>query len=132
MKKIQLLTAALLLPILLQGQGLVTTQGGAISSGDLSSTIAVTNTFQSIALAANTGGRRARLSCLIINNSTNRQWVFFGPIASATKAKSIPLEAAPAANALGGNVTCTIGGSVLQDQISITGTMGDTFVAKQQ
>lgn len=115
----------------LTAQTAVVTQPSRALSGDASSTIAATNTFQSIwdATAVDT----PRRGCLIINNSTDRQWVFFGPLASATKATAIPLEPASATNALGGSVNCaTAGGSILQDQVSITGTQNDTFIAKLQ
>jgi hypothetical protein len=98
-----------------------------------SSTIAVTNTFQSIwtpppgvagtpGVATNAQGRSA---CTVQNNGINTMYVFFGPIASATLAKSIKLAA-------GQFVQCNVGGAVLQDQVSITGTSGDAFYAAQQ
>lgn len=82
-----------------------------------SSTIAVTNTFQSIeaANAARSGG-------LIQNNGLNSMWVFFGPIANATKAKSVVLAA-------GQSLNLTAPGVVVTDQVSITGTSTDTFYA---
>jgi hypothetical protein len=52
-------------------------------------------------------------------------YVYFGAIASATKDTSVVLSAGQAVN-------CTVGGITLQDQVSITGTMGDTFYAAQQ
>lgn len=121
-----------------RAQETVVTQPGAALSGDASGTIAVTNTFQqvwgnTVNTSGNGGTSGQRKGCLIINTSTNRQWVYFGPLAFATKASAIPLEPATAINALGGYVSCATGsGSTLQDQISITGTANDTFVAKQQ
>lgn len=108
----------------------VITQQGNVTSTNASSTIAVTNTFQSIWAATGTGPKRQ--SCLVLNNSTNRQWVYFGAIAGATKAKSVPLEPASATSAQGGFVNCSADGVTLQDQVSITGTAGDTFMAAQQ
>lgn len=105
----------------------VLTQPYGVTSFDASSTIAVTNTFQSVFTAANN-----RNSCLVINTSGHEQYVFFGPIASATIAKSVPLEAATATAHLGGYASCTVGGVSLTDQVSITGTSGDTYVAKLQ
>lgn len=94
----------------------VTTQNG-------SGTIAVTNTFQSIFVAST--ATRGRSSCTVQNNGTHTMYVFFGPIASADKAKSVQLSA-------GQSVTCVSGISVLKDQVSITGTATDEFYAAQQ
>ena len=119
-------------------QQAVVTQPGAALSVDASGTIAVTNTFQQIwpntsNTPGNGGTSGQRKGCLIANTSTDRQWVYFGPLASATKASAIPLEPASSVSALGGYVSCATGsGSTLQDQVSITGTANDTFVAKQQ
>lgn len=122
-----------LLALGLMAQAPVLTQPQPVTTTDASSTIAATNTFQQVFAASTLSvGSPRRSGCLIINNSTNRQWVFFGAIASADKAKSVPLEPASATNALGGSVSCQSAGIVLQDQVSITGTMGDTFVAKSQ
>jgi hypothetical protein len=96
-----------------------TTPLGAVSS-NLSSTITLTGTFQSIQTA-----NSERKSCLIQNNGTNNMNVYFGPIASATAAKSVVL--APSAT-----VNCTAGGIVLTDQVSITGTTADAFLANFQ
>jgi hypothetical protein len=93
-----------------------------------SSTITVTSTFQNVFSANAT-----RKGCLIINTDVNEQWVFFGPIANATKALSVPLNPATSAGLAGGQVTCaTTSGGVLTDQISITGTATGTFVANSQ
>lgn len=97
----------------------VTRPYGSISNNQ-SGTIAVTNTFQSI-YAANTT-TTGRVGCTIINYGTNTMWVFFGPIASATKAKSVQLTA-------GQGVYCQWGVTVLQDQVSITGTATEAFFA---
>jgi hypothetical protein len=88
-----------------------------------SGTIAVTNTFQTVFVvsSADTG----RVACTIANYGTNKMYVFFGPIANATLTNSIQL----AANQ---SISCNIGGVVLQDQVSITGTSGDAFYAAQQ
>jgi hypothetical protein len=93
----------------------------SLTSTNLSSTVAVTNTFQSIQIASAT-----RKGCSIQNNGTNSMWVFFGPIASATKNSSVQLSS-------GQSVTCASGsGGVLGDQISITGTAADVFFAAVQ
>lgn len=91
-----------------------------VPTSNLSSTIAVTNTFQSIQAAS-----ASRRACLVQNNSSNTQWVFFGPIASATKAKSVVL-------APGQGVMCNGAAVTLTDQISITGTATDSFYAGVQ
>lgn len=96
-----------------------TTPYGTVSS-NLSGTIASTGIFQSIQ-AANS----ERKSCLIQNNGTNNMKVYFGPVASATASNSVVL--APSAS-----VNCTVGGIVLTDQVSITGTTADSFVAAFQ
>jgi len=93
-------------------------------SANLSSTIAVTNTFQSVQVY-----NSDRTGCLIQNQSTtDPMWVFFGPIASATKAKSFELDSTH-----GLQISCSVGGtSVLKDQVSITGTSTDGFTANFQ
>lgn len=92
-----------------------------LTSTNLSSTIAVTNTFQSIQVS--TAGRNG---CAIQNNDTNTMWVFFGAIGGATKAKSVALAA-------GQSVACAVGGiGVLTDQISITGAATGVFFAAVQ
>ncbi len=90
------------------------------TSTNLAGTIAVTNTFQSID-AANT----ARQGCVVQNNGAASMWVFFGPIASATKAKSVVLST-------GQSVGCNVFGATLGDQISITGTATQEFFAAVQ
>lgn len=111
-----------------QGAAPVQTLPAWANSGDASGSITSTDAFQQV--WASTPGPH-RIGCLVVNNSTHRQWVFFG--STPTKATSLPLEPASATNALGGAVSCATGaGGALQDQVWITGTSGDTFVAKQQ
>jgi len=95
-----------------------------LTSTNLSGTIAVTNTFQSIQVS--TAGRQG---CLIQNQSTTDQmWVYFGAIGGATKAKSFILDTAH-----GLAISCAVGGlGVLTDQVSITGTAPDGFTANFQ
>lgn len=95
-----------------------------LTSTNLSSTIAVTNTFQSI--QASTGTRKG---CLIQNVATSdSMWVYFGAIGGATKGKSFILDAVH-----GSAVSCAVGGlGVLTDQVSITGTAPDAFTANFQ
>lgn len=127
-------------------QQAVVTQPGKANSGEASSTLASGSLFQRIwasTAGANGAGQAGqRAGCLVLNNSTDRQWVYFqgpgmtAPTAgnfTAIKAVSIPLEAATATNAMGGYVTCATGaGQAVQDSVWIAGTMGDTYVAKQQ
>ena len=93
--------------------------GYGVTTTNLSSTIAVTNTFQSIQVAT------VRNGCTVQNNSATTMWVFFGPIGSATQATSVQLAA-------GNNVSCAVGGALLNDQISITGTAAGVFYAGVQ
>jgi hypothetical protein len=98
--------------------------GAALTSTNLAGAISVTNTFQSIqALTA------ARAGCTIQNQSTtNPMWVFFGPIGSATKAKSFILDPGH-----GLSISCTVAGNgSLTDQVSIAGTAADLFNANFQ
>ena len=90
-----------------------------LPSTNVSSTIAVTNTFQEVF------GAGPKTGCAIQNNGAASMWVFFGPIASATKAKSVVL-------ATGQSVNCSAPGVTLTDQISITGTATQEFFAAVQ
>lgn len=95
-----------------------------LTSNNLSSTIAVTSTFQSIQVS--TGGRNG---CTIQNQSTtDPMWVFFGAIGGATKARSFELDSTH-----GLAINCAVGGlGVLTDQVSITGTSADGYTANFQ
>lgn len=128
------------LPNQAQAQQAVVTSPSKANTNEGSGTIVATDVFQSIWAAVTSGN--ARGGCLVLNNSTNRQWVYFqGPgmttptagNVATIKAASIPLEPATVVNALGGTVSCADGaGGVLQDRVWIAGTISDTFVAKQQ
>jgi hypothetical protein len=109
-----------------QAQQPVITQPYAVVSVNASGTIASTGVFQSIwtALTTNPNSPK-RASCTVQNNGTHTMYVFFGPIASATTGTSVALAAGQAVN-------CSVGGTVLQDQVSITGTSTDAFFAAQQ
>lgn len=87
---------------------------------NVSSTVAVTNTFQAL-LAANAN----RLDCTIQNTGTNAMYVFFGAAASATIATSAKLVA-------GQSAYCTVFNSTYQGAVSITGTATETFYAVYQ
>ena len=91
-----------------------------ISSVNVSGTIAVTNTFQSV-IARNT----SRSGCTVQNTGTNTMYVFFGPLADATAAKSVKLAAGQA-------VSCNNGPVTLTDEVSITGTATEAFFAAHQ
>jgi hypothetical protein len=126
MKKLAFLLCLLSAPALAQQP--VYTIAAPRNSVNASGTIAVTNTFQQVFAAANVtpGGSPARLGCLVQNNGTHTMYVFFGPIASATLTNSVQLAA-------GGSVSCSaLSGVVAADQVSITGTSGDTYFAAQQ
>ena len=101
-----------------------------------SGSVATTNTFQSIFASVTRDAdnpNALRRGCLIINVSTNVQYVFFGPITNATTVQSVPLNPATVAGRAGGSVTCAaVGGGVNQDQISITGTAPNQFIALQE
>ncbi len=92
-------------------------------SYNASSTIAATNTFQSVQ-AANPG----RLGCVIQNQTADSMWVYFGPCASATKGSSVLLNSQGMSVSCGGNT----GNVILTDQVCITGTMTDAFYANFQ
>lgn len=110
-----------------------------------SGTITTSNVFQRVFAAPVPGqGTGAfRRGCLVQNNSSHEQYVYFqGPgMTTPTSGNSAALEASAIAldpsqasgGKQGGSVSCaTGGGSVLQDSIWIAGTSGDSFVAKQQ
>ena len=94
-------------------------QQAKLPSTNVSGTIAVTDTFQSVFEAG------PRSGCTVQNNGAASMWVFFGPIASATKAKSVVLTT-------GQSVGCNSPGITLSDQISITGTATQEFFAAVQ
>jgi len=98
---------------------LTTTRGSAI--------IASTNTFQSVFAAATPrAGSRGRSACQVVNNSSTTLWVFVGPIASATTPTALSL-------AQHGQWNCELAaGTIVQDQISVTGTSGASFFAVAQ
>jgi hypothetical protein len=94
---------------------------GIPNSLNLSSTIAVTGTFQSIR-----GADNFRQGCEIQNNGSHTMYVYFGVCANATTAASANLTA-------GQPIGCsTAAGYVLKDQVCITGTAGDTYFANFQ
>lgn len=87
---------------------------------NVSSTIAVTNTFQSL-MSANAN----RLNCTIQNTGTNAMYVFFGAAADATTATSAKLTA-------GQSAYCAVGDTNYQGAVVITGTATETFYAVYQ
>lgn len=120
------MVAALILSVTLSyAQNPVITKPFPVNSlNNVSTTIAVTNTFQSL-WAADTS-TTGRSSCAIQNKGTaDPMYVYFGAIAGATIAKSIKLVT----NAV---LNCSVFGVVLRDQVSITGTATDAFYAASQ
>lgn len=94
--------------------------GSSYTNSNLSSTISVSNTFQSVQVST------SRHGCTIQANGADPLWVYFGAIGSATKASAIALT-------VGQSVSCAVGGTgVATDQISVTGTASDTFYASVQ
>lgn len=115
-----ILTGVLILIIAVAAHAEVPTP---ILGTNLSGSIATTNTFQLIQTITND-----RVDCTIQNNSaSNSMWVYFGLIASASKASSAIL-------APGQTLSCRAAGGnfVLKNHVSITGTSGDAFYANFQ
>lgn len=108
------------LPVTGGSGGAVVVTPSGVTSTNVSSTIAITDTFQSLQVATST-----RKGCTVQNNGSAAMYVFFGAIGSATKAASLVLSPGDVAN-------CTVGSIVLTDQISITGTATQTFMAAVQ
>lgn len=97
---------------------IVTSPFGLTTPDNESSTIAVTNTFQTVFSA--TVGRKA---CTIQNNGTNKMLVYFNSD-SAIAAKSITLNA-------GDRVYCDNNNTIIRTAVQITGTSGDAYYAVQ-
>jgi hypothetical protein len=109
----------------------VVTSPSRVASVNASGTIAVTNTFQQVFASALLLAQ-PRQGCLIQNNGASTMWVFFGPVASATKPTSFQLVP-PGVGVQGGGIGCGTGaGGVIQDQVSITGTATEAFTANRQ
>lgn len=130
MKKILLVLGLFLLPQWALAQTPVITKPYLAASNNGSGTITTTNAFQSVFAAsarpqAQGGTGPVRSACTVQNKGTNAMSVYFGPIANADAAHSSQLVA-------GQSLNCNVGGVVLSDQISITGTSGDAFYATQQ
>lgn len=131
MRKGLLAAALVLLAGAASAQQPVITSPSRVGSVNASGTIAVTNTFQQVFASALLLAQ-PRQGCAIQNNGVNTMWVFFGPLASATKATSFQLVP-PGVGVQGGSIGCnTGGGGVLQDQVSITGTATEAFTANRQ
>lgn len=93
-------------------------------------TVTTHNVFQQ-ALAANA----ARKGCLIQNQSTDVEYVFFGATGSATETTSFALGPASVTGSAGGSVSCNFPGVVLTDNIAITSKTADgsaTYVVSAQ
>lgn len=105
-------------------QTVVRTQPYGTKVTDASSTIAVTDAFQTLSAAPSGGGSRS--DCLIQNNGTNTMWIYIG---SGTPAKTSSVTLAKSAATYGGVFRCANAGVTPQDTISITGTATETFTA---
>jgi len=99
----------------------------APASTQIGAAIAITNTFQ-VALALNStiapsGATGTRSSCLLQNNGTHNMFVYFkksGGTAASLTAAFVLLP--------GYTINCiNTAGQILQDEIDITGTSGDTY-----
>ena len=101
----------------------VLTQPYPTTSTNASGTVATTNTFQAVFAAPTTS--RGRAGCLIQNLSSASIFVFFGTLASATTPTSVQLGQRE-------TVSCNLGGTTLQDAISVTGAANIQFFAIQQ
>lgn len=100
-------------------QNPVTTNPSKRNAASSGSIIAVTNTFQTI-FAANAN----RFGCIVQNNGSNNMRI--NVVAKATATLSNSAIVAPGAIA-----KCTVDGTVLTGEISITGTVGDGYYASQ-
>lgn len=91
----------------------------AVFSTSISGMISTTNTYQVI--AAPPAGGAVRHGCVIQNLGVNNMFVNFGAAAVSTPNS---LKLTP-----NSSVRCDSGVMVLQDQIAITGTAGDQWIA---
>lgn len=90
----------------------------------ISGTIVSTGVFQSVVAAGVPNTQQGRLGCVVQNRGNQNMSVFFGPVAAATISTSVVV-------APGASVTCSPTGSnvVVTDQVSVTGTTADEFLA---
>lgn len=110
----------------------VTTLNAGVSSVHADGTISSNSAFQSVFASAIATPQRPRRGCLIQNLGSHTEYIWVGPIASATSPASYALVP-PGTGVQGGSFSCATGaGAVLQDQISIQGTSADTFAATAQ
>lgn len=134
MKRLLIIAALLVLaPTLAYAQGTpVITNPALINSSDQSATITATNTFQTVFPVPT--GSAGRKGCLIQNGGSNAMFVYVHQGTSGVAAKSHSYQIiAPGTGIQGGTFSCaSLGGGILQDQIDITGTIGDTFTATSQ
>lgn len=111
----------------------VATMPLGVVSSNVSTTIAVTDTFQQVFAALTT--QRGRTGCTIINYGAATMWVFEDSTAAglvaanvsatATKAKSVQLATNQA-------YSCGTNGIVISSAIFITGTATQAFYGAQQ
>ena len=130
------LLAVAALPLLLatlpaaaqQGQSVVTIPRAVSTKGaNASGTIASTGVFQLLfAATPSSPGGQPRAGCTIQNNGSHTMYVTEGlGTAASTTALAWTLTAGQSAN-------CQFGGVVLQGEVDITGTTGDSFYAAQE
>lgn len=94
----------------------VTVAVSPVTTTPVGGTVTTHGTFQT-ALASSA----TRKGCLVVNTSTDVEYVFFGANGSATEATSIPLAAAAVAGGQGGSLSCAVGGlAVATDNLAIT------------
>lgn len=111
----------------------VTTLPLGVSSSNVSTTVTVTDTFQSVFAVSTT--QRGRTNCTIVNYGTHTMWVFEDATAAGvaaanvsvttTKGKSVQLAANQA-------YYCAQGGTTIKSAVFIAGTSGDAFYAAVQ
>ncbi|SRR6266852_6543588 len=119
MKKLLVFLIILLFPSLAFAQGnIITSPSGLVIPDNESSTISVTNTFQTVFSAS--VGRKA---CTIQNNGGNTMYVYFNSDI-ATIAKSVKLN-------VGDRAYCDNNNTVIRGAVQITGTSGDAYYATQ-
>lgn len=120
MKKILIAFIVGIIPALAFAQAPVQTFPLPRTISATGTTIVVTNKFQSALVAAPN-----RVNCIVQNNGTHNMFVYFGTLANATTSNSIILAA-------NWSISCNNYGVVTTQDVNITGTSGDAFVANQQ
>lgn len=130
--KLALILSLLALPALAQ-QNTVTTYPAPVTVQATGTSITATNTFQSVfsALGNQFGGSSAiRKGCFVqMTRGNGSMFVFFGPVANATTPTAVLLNSPSNIKLNCADISPV---AIPQDQISITGTAGDGFMAIQE